>query len=277
MTKEIALEFSGGIDSLFAAHKLAADYDRIHLLTFKKGYLQYGLNASRPNVELLQSIHGKDSFVFKIIDMKSLFEKMAVKPFWKTSREFGNETAWCIPCRAAMAVMSICYCLENDIPEFTDGANGEQAPDGTKLLVTGDNFPEFLKEIRAFAESYDIRYRPVLYDLNTRSERREALQTLGATIDFNSLDLGKKSPLDVFHPKFTQRVQPICISGYLIHWRRNLLKQKDTTTPRMIVDSIHPKLESTGRDYIREFFRVRKSSMKDGPRGKPPANPARGS
>ena len=266
MKKEIVLEFSGGIDSLFAAHTLAAEYDRIHLLTFKKGYLQYGLNASRPNVELLQKLHGKNKYFFKIIDMKHLFQEMAVKTYRKTAREFSNETAWCIPCRASMAVMSICYALENDISEFTDGANGEQAPDGTKLLVTGDNFPEFLEEIRAFAETYDIRYRPVLYDLNTRHERREALKALGATIDFNSLDLGKKSLLDIFHPDFTRRVQPICISGYLVHWRRNILKQPDSTTPQMIVDSIRPKLKNIGGSFIHEYFRTRESGLKDRPR-----------
>ena len=254
MTKEIIVEFSGGIDSLYAAHYLAEKYDRIHLLTFKKGYLQFALNSNKTNVDLLKKIHGQDRIVHKIIDMKDLFKELAVKSFRETKRKYGSETSWCIPCRAGMAVMSVIYALENGISEFTDGVNWEQRPDGTKLLTTGDNYPEFLETIKEFAQEYKVQYFSVIYDITSREERRDILIKLGATIDFNSLDRPSKSLLDLFNPLFYKRVQPMCISGYLVHWRRNLLKVHEDITAENIVNSIKPKLATSGREYIREYF-----------------------
>jgi len=254
MIKEVIIEFSGGIDSLYAAHLLAQKFDRVHLLTFNKGYLHFALNANRTNIEFLKRIHGEDKFRQTLITIKDIFKKMAVKTFKETSAKYGNETAWCIPCRASMAIGSIIYALENNIAEFTDGANWEQAPDGEKLLVTADNYPEFLEVIKSFAEEYGIHYLPILYDLNTRQERRSELQRLGAKIDFNSMDRKKKSLLDVFNRDFYKRVQPICLSGYMVHWKRNFFNVKEDVTAEKVVSSIKPKLDTTGREVIADYF-----------------------
>lgn len=263
MTKEVIAEFSGGIDSLYAAHFLAQRYDKVHLLTFNKGYLHFALKANRTNVDFLKRLHGEDKFMSQMIEIKSIFKKMAVKTFKETSKNYGNETAWCIPCRASMALGSIIYALENNIPEFTDGANWEQAPDGEKLLVTADNYPEFLDTIKNFAMEYKVKYLPVLYDLNTRQERRDELIKLGAKIDFNSMDRKKKSLLDVFNKDFYKRVQPICLSGYMVHWKRNLFNVKEDVTPEMVVSAIKPKLDTIGREVIEEYFKEKGLSLQE--------------
>lgn len=263
MNKDIIVEFSGGIDSLYAAHFLADKYDRVHLLTFYKGYLHFGLKASKVNVDLLKKLHGTEKYIYRIIDIRDIFKEMAVKTFRVTSKKYGNEVAWCVPCRASMAIACIIYALENDIPEFTDGANWEQAPDGQKLLVTADNYPEFLESIKSFAEEYKIHYGPVLYDLNSRQERRDELLRLGAKIDFNSMDRKKKSLLDVFDRDFYSRVQPICLSGYLVHWKRNFFNVKEDVTPEKVVNSIKPKLDGVGREAIRKHFEEKGLNLQD--------------
>jgi len=254
MKSEVILQFSGGIDSLYAAHYLASRYNKIHLLTFNKGYLHFALKANRVNVELLQNIHGKEKFIHKILDIRPFFKELGVKTYRETKDKYGNETAWCVPCRASMALGSIVYALENNIPFFTDGANWEQAPNEEKLLVTADNFPEFLEIIKNFARRYKVQYLPILYDLNTRQERRDVLLKLGAKIDFNSLDRQKKSIFDIFRRDFYRRVQPICISGYLIHWKRNFFNVKEDVTPEKVVAAIQPRLESIGTKLINEYF-----------------------
>lgn len=254
MKNELIIQFSGGIDSLYAAHKLAPQYDRLHLLTFDKGYLHFFLKANQANVELLKKIHGSDKIVQRLIDIRPLFKEMAVRSYSETSEKFGNEIAWCVPCRASMALGSIIYALENGIPEFTDGANWEQAPDGEKMLVTADNYPEFLEVVRDFAASFQVSYKPLIYDLNTRPERRAELQALGATIDFNSLGQSGKSLLDVFKPAFYRRSQPMCLSGYLIHWKRNFFNVREETSAEMTVQGIRPKLEGPARKLIASYF-----------------------
>jgi 7-cyano-7-deazaguanine synthase in queuosine biosynthesis len=263
MKKEIIVEFSGGIDSLYAAHFLADKYDRVHLLTFYKGYLHFGLKASKVNVDLLKKLHGENKYIYKIINIKDIFREMAVKTFRETSKNYGNEVAWCIPCRASMAIGSVIYALENEISEFTDGANWEQAPDGQKLLVTADNYPEFLESIKSYTEEYKVHYVPVLYDLNTRQERRDELLRLGAKIDFNSMDRKKKSLLDVFDRDFYSRVQPICLSGYFVHWKRNFFNVKEDVTPDKVVSSIKPKLDGVGREVIEKYFEDKGLNLRD--------------
>jgi len=256
MGKKIALQFSGGIDSLYLAHLLAEKYECVHLLTFEKGYLHFALRAAAKNVARLQKLHGKDKVVFKIIDMKELFRAMAVKSYFSTSRKFGNETAWCIPCRAAMGVASTLYCLQHEIGEFTDGANSEQRPDGKRNLATADNYPEFLQLISDFARSFGITYSSILYELNSREERRAKLSELGFEIDFNSLGHRKKSIFDPFKPSFYKRSQPMCVSGYLVHWRRNLFNVVKPPSPEQVVESIKPKLDETGLDYVKRKLKT---------------------
>lgn len=263
MSKDIIVEFSGGIDSLYAAHFLADKYDRIHLLTFYKGYLHFALKAAKGNVDLLKKQHGEDKFIYKIVDIKDIFKEMAVKTYRETSKNYGNEVAWCIPCRATMAVGSVIYALENEISEFTDGANWEQAPDGAKLLTTADNFPEFLDLIKSFTEEFKVHYVPILYDLNTRQERRDELLKLGAKIDFNSMDREKKSLLDLFDRDFYSRVQPICLSGYLMHWKRNFFNVKEDVTPEKVVNSIRPKLDNIGKEAVAKYFEKKGLNLQD--------------
>lgn len=254
MKREVVVQFSGGIDSLYVAHYLVKSYDKIHLLTFNKGYLHFALKRNRINVDLLKNIYGEDKFVHKNINIKDFFKEMAVKTYKETSRDYGNETAWCIPCRASMAIMSVIYALENDIPQFTDGANWEQAPDGEKLLVTADNYPEFLEIIKDFAREFKVDYLPVVYDLNTRKERRDELIKLGARIDFNSMDRKKKSIFDIFNRDFYRRVQPMCLSGYFIHWKRNFFNVKEDLSAEKVVNSIKPKMENIGKKIVYDYF-----------------------
>ncbi len=255
MKKEVIIQFSGGIDSLYAAHYLAPQYDRVHLVTFNKGYLHFALKANQANIGLLKSLHGENKFIYSFIEIKELFKEMAVKTYKETKSQYGSEIAWCVPCRASMMLQSIIYALENEIPEFTDGANWEQAPDGERVLATADNYPEFLEVIKSFAREYRVSYLPVLYNFKTRRERRDELLGLGARIDFNSLDRKKKSIFDVFNKRFYKRYQPICLSGYLIHWKRNFFNVKEEMTAEMTVNSIKPKLETIGRKYISDYFK----------------------
>ena len=263
MKKEIIVEFSGGIDSLYVAYFLADKYEKIHLLTFDKGYLHFALGANKSNLKVLEEMFGADKYIYKRLPIKSLFKQMAVKTYRKTSKEYGNEVAWCIPCRASMAVMSIIYAVENNIPEFTDGANWEQAPDGEKILATADNYPEFLGTIAAFAREFKVHYTPLLYDLNTREERRAKLIQMGAKIDFNSLDRKKKSLADIFNRDFYKRTQPICLSGYLVHWKRNFFNVKESVTGSMVRESIQSKLENIAKPYIHRFFEEKNLSLED--------------
>ena len=120
-----------------------------------------------------------------------------------------------------------------------------------------------MKVLKDFTEEFKVHYVPVLFDLNTRQERREELLKLGAKIDFNSMDRKKKSLLDVFNRDFYSRVQPICLSGYLVHWKRNFFNVKEDTTPEKVVSSIRPKLGGIGTEVIAKYFEKKGLNLQD--------------
>jgi hypothetical protein len=136
-------------------------------------------------------------------------------------------------------------------------------PNGKKILTTADNYPEYLERIQALAREYGVTYRSILYDLNTRDDRRRKLVKLGAKIDFNSMDRKKKSIWDVFSKDFYQRSQPVCLSGYIIHWKRNFFGVKETTTSEKTMAFIGPKLESEAKRLIRGHFEAKGLDIKD--------------
>src|SRR4051794_17049612 len=67
---EIALMFSGGVDSTATAIMLAEQYDRIHLVTYKNGYGHWYHHRTAERVAELNRALG-DKFVHSVISTKS--------------------------------------------------------------------------------------------------------------------------------------------------------------------------------------------------------------
>jgi len=263
-SSEVIVQFSGGIDSLYTALFLGEKYTRIHLLTFDKGYLHLGLQYSRPNVERLKQILGPERVVFRVVDTRPLFRELAIRGLRRNAREFGNEIAWCIPCRASMALACILYALENGIPAFTDGANWEQAPGRETILVTADNYPGYLQLIHDFARDFQVNYFSPVYKLNSRHERRRLLLDQGFHIDWNSLDVEHpKSLANLFKAQYYRRFQPICLSGWLAHWKRNLFGVRENTSEEQVLNFITPRLDRMRREFFPDYFRKRGLDLKE--------------
>jgi len=254
--KDVIVQFSGGIDSLYTALFLGEQYERIHLLTFDKGYLHLGLNFSRPNITRLKQILGEERVIFRVIDTRPLFRELAIRGLRRNARRYGNEIAWCIPCRASMALACVQYALENGIPAFTDGANWEQAPGRETILVTADNYPGYLQLIHDFARDFHVRYFSPVYELNSREERRRLLLQQDFHIDWNSLDVEHpKSLANLFKPRYYRRFQPVCLSGWLAHWKRNLFHVRENTSEEKVLEFITPRLQKMRREYFPAHFR----------------------
>ncbi|MDY0296819.1 MAG: hypothetical protein RB296_05825 [Acidobacteriota bacterium] len=262
--EDVIVQFSGGIDSLYTALFLGEKYRRVHLLTFDKGYLHCGLNFSRPNVKRLQEILGPERVIFQIVDIRPLFRELALSQLRRNARDYGNEIAWCIPCRASMALSCMLYALENGIPAFTDGANWEQAPGRETILVTADNYPGYLELIRDFAADFKVDYFSPVYALNSRQERRRLLLEKGFFIDWNSLDVNRpKSVFNLFKPRYYRRYQPVCLSGWLAHWKRNIFHVREDTTQERVLDFIAPRLERIRREFFPAYFQKRGLALEE--------------
>ena len=51
-----------------------------------------------------------------------------------------------------------------------------------------------------------------------------------------------------------QRSQPMCFSGWIIHWKRNLLGKPVEQNETMTVDYITQKQAGVVRDVIKDYF-----------------------
>ncbi|MGB9006307.1 MAG: hypothetical protein WCB96_11335 [Candidatus Aminicenantales bacterium] len=250
---EVAVMFSGGIDSLLAAVLLEQKYEKVHLITFDKGYLEFGVKNNLPNVQRLQDTFGPERIIHQVIKLKKLVKAVSVKKLRQDRKTYNMEICWCVGCRMSMNAGGLIYALENNLVGYADGSNREQIPGPENLAGTAENFPSVVNRHKEFARSYNAEFLTPVYDFGSREERRAKLSELGFDIDYLSLDHSKKlkgmMTKDMFH-----RSQPMCLSGWLIHWKRNLFGKLVEQDEEKTVDYIVKKQDSVVRDYIRQYF-----------------------
>jgi 7-cyano-7-deazaguanine synthase in queuosine biosynthesis len=259
---EVAVMFSGGIDSLLTAVLLQKEFDKVHLITFDKGYLEFGIKNNLPNIEKLKRIYGKEKFINKIIDIKGLLKKVSIKTLLKEYKYYGIEVVWCVACRLTMNAGALIYALENNLAAFADGSNKEQVPGENNLVGTAENFPKVVQRLKEFASQYYVDFLTPVYDYGTREDRRKKLKELGFEIDYLSMDKGKglkgMMTKDIFI-----RAQPMCFSGWLIHWKRNLFGIPVKQDEQKTLEYVTKKQEGVIRHYIEEYFRKKNININE--------------
>jgi hypothetical protein len=250
---EAAVLFSGGIDSLLTAVLLLERFDKIHLITFDKGYLEYGIHNNGPNVDRLKERFGRDRVHHEIVDIKPIVRRLSVGTFLQGRRSYNSEIRWCVGCRLSMNTGGLIYALEHGLVGFADGSNREQIPSPANLTGTAENYPSIVGRLTSFAMRYAVHFMTPTYEFGDRESRRSRLRELGLDIDFLSRD-PQKSLKGLLTRQSLRRSQPICISGWLIHWRRNLfgtpIRQDEVPTLNYSID----RQDRIVRPMIREYF-----------------------
>jgi len=249
---EAAILFSGGIDSLLTTVLLMDRFEKVHLITFDKGYLEFGLKNNLSNIEKLRGIYG-DAINHEIIKIKNILDKISVKTLRADYKNYGMEIAWCVACRMSMNIAGLIYALENSLSGFADGSNKEQVPGKENLVATAENFPGVVARLKEFSSYYYVDFLTPAYESGSREERRQKLKEMGFAIDYLSLDKGKgiKGMLtrDIF-----KREQPICLSGWLIHWKRNLFGIPVKHDEEKTVEYVEQKLDKVAKTVVEEYF-----------------------
>ncbi len=192
---EVALMFSGGLDSTATALSLCKTHARVHLVTYRNGYGHPKLDRARARYEDLVRAQGP-RFTFTLISTRPLFEELLVRSVADDYRTVRSGFVWCLGCKLAMHTRSAWFCLENGLPRMADGANGETDEMVEQSLLS-------LSLIRFFYEDLGIEYGAPIYDA-TRAQSRADLRRRGVRTGLTVLgrQLG---------------VQPTCIAGELYY------------------------------------------------------------
>jgi len=250
---EAAVMFSGGIDSLLSAVLLQQTFDRVHLMTFDKGYLEFGVKNNLPNVERLKETYGADRITHQVIDLKDVVKRISVRSFFKDRKNYNTETRWCVGCRLSMNIGGLLYALENNLVGYADGSNREQIPSEANLTGTAENYPSIVNGAKKFAREYAVHFMTPTYEFGSRENRRIKLKELGYDIDYLSMDQSKKLS-GLMTKGLSKRSQPMCFSGWIIHWKRNLLGKPVEQNESMTVDYVVKKQNGVVREVIRDYF-----------------------
>lgn len=195
MKKEISLMFSGGIDSTYAAIKLAKEFDHVHLLTYCNGYGHYKIKRTKKRYFELKK-RFPEKFSFECFPIKSMFEEVLVKNLDKDSEKYSSGFIWCLGCKLTMHSMTIAFNKNNRIKFAADGSSYD-----TNEMV--EQTPFALSLIRDFYKQYNIKFDIPVYHI-TRDEKRKAL----AELDF-------KLGMRLFDRHIG--IQPKCIPGELYY------------------------------------------------------------
>ncbi len=222
---DVALMFSGGLDSSAAALELARQYRRVHLLTYRNGFGHFFVDRSRQRAaairEALKDTPGAGEIVHEVLSTRDHFDQLLVKSAVADFKEYKSGFIWCMGCKLAMHARSAAYCLENGITKMTDGSNS-----GTDEMVEQSLLS--LSMVRAFYKRFDIDFFTPVYE-QTREQSRKTLEKLGVRTGFKVMDrhLG---------------VQPTCVAGELYYMPYLLFNKRVKHEDKVVMSFIAAKM-----------------------------------
>jgi len=228
-----SLMYSGGLDSTVTALTLAQQYDRVHLLTYNRGYGHWFVGRSRVRIPELEKHLGRSVFTHYRASVKGLFKKVVLDSFVADFRRYKALFIVCVGCKMAMHARSVIYNLEHGIPNVSDGSS-----EATAWMP--DQMPVTLAEYKRLHEDYGLTYSNPVYHFGTREKARETLRQAG-------LSMGRRIADRDFG------TQPICLFGDVITIFREFMKVGLPLKEERIVDFIREKRPILD-DYIKDYF-----------------------
>ena len=158
--RQAVIHYSGGTDSTCVVCLKANEFEKIHLISYKRFGIFQTQNIET-NVEKLNKMFGKDKFVRKILDINKLYKFVVYNDYFYNLKKFGffNLAVGGL-CKMAMHTRTILYCLENNIDTVFDGANKFA---GNKLAT--DQIKEYIDVINNLYSQFNISYSAPVYDM----------------------------------------------------------------------------------------------------------------
>lgn len=227
--KEIAVMYSGGIDSSYLVTRLDGLYDRVRLVTFD---VPYSIRRRVPGVgaEQLAKICTKSEITHEYVPMDETVQQIrgGLLQCEIDNRTVGHAYSWCLGCKMSMHARMIIYARQHGLAQVADGNKGndahaaEQTPEAV-ALVEQMYARHGVEHTCPVYDDYDEPTAPlilrklVLVDDNTLGRRR--LQELGFKIPPRILNADRLN-------------QPICPVSFCLNILRLVRREKAGATTR---------------------------------------------
>jgi adenylyl- and sulfurtransferase ThiI len=218
---QIAILFSGGIDSTAAAVTFLREGCAAHLLTFSNGAEQW-LSLAEGKAKTIRC-RFPDLCSWRLLDCAHLFHELAISNLEDDIKRYGNLV--CCGCKLAMLAEAIIYCRQNRIDRLADGFRNDQDyyPEQT---------PHYMGPADEFARRFGISYLHPFYDAWDRDLEEIAREAAVPASSVQPYCLFGRNP-----------VQP---SGRI----RKYLLSKIPRAEQYVVKRLE---EISGRDPVRDF------------------------
>ena len=263
--REIALMFSGGLDSTYSAVQLLDKCQRVHLLTFDSGYMLGARYFSQKSARRLIERYGDDHFVHHVLSTRD-FLRIQFRDAWRYVRSFHSPLVLCASCQLAMDVATVCYCLENHVSWATDGKSASQTETCFQTL-------EHCGTIQRFMARYGVRYLLPPYHGVSRDMKRRFLRSQGLFDGQPLLTALQKTGLNNFSD-FLGR-QPLCALAVgqfvLTSPLRHVPPFRNAAISLESAEAYQRIREPLAQAFLEEHFRALGATLRDYVSALPPA------
>ena len=237
---EIALMFSGGLDSTATAVMLAERFRRVHLITYRNGYGHYYHHRTEDRVRELNRRLG-DRFVWTLISTKHHFDRILVDHVLADYAEYRSGFVWFMGCKMAMHMRSAVYCLEHGLLHMTDGSNSDTDEMVEQSLLS-------LSLITHFYDDHTVDFGTPVYDVH-RAESREIIAEMDLKMGVQVMDRHLC-------------IQPTCIAGEL-YYLPYLFFNKPVKHDEELVSRFIEVKARVCRQLMAEYFRAKGVDLDD--------------
>lgn len=168
--KGCVLLFSGGRDSSLACVELAKKGYDLHLLTFDNGAVMNldQVNYRYKELERLFPNRVKHNL---LLPSYGLFKEIALIKLEEDFSKY-NTNLICLGCKLAMHVLSLAYCLRNDIHTVADGYTEYQRE-------YMEQMPEAIEETKKLHAEFGVEYLNPVYEIKDVNEVKRSLLAAG--------------------------------------------------------------------------------------------------
>ncbi len=197
---DVAVSFSGGLDTTLGVLLLLEHFERVHLNIFCNGYC-LRVHAPHERVDQLRSIFGDDRIVCTTTASRPSLD--AVLPrYGEDLKRTGSPLIFDLCCRLSMEVELMIYCLRNGISHAADGLNCAQP-------VIFMLMPEYIQLADRFMAEFGIQFMHPVYHFGDRQQRRALLDSHGLNVEVKAISLVQR--LGIL-PQISEQItlQPLC-------------------------------------------------------------------
>ena len=247
---DVAVSFSGGLDTTLGVLLLLEHFERVHLRIFCNGYC-LRVHAPRERVDQLRQIYGDSRIVCTTTASRPSLD--AVLPrFGEDLRRTGSPLIFDLCCRLSMEIELIEYCLRKGISHAADGLNCAQP-------VIFMLMPEYIQLADRFMEEYGIQFLHPVYHFGDREKRRQLLEDNGLNVEVKAISLVQR--LGIL-PQISEQItlQPLCYAQLPIFLLTSPIRHAPVLRkfglPLDLAQQYRQERQDLAREHIRQRIRA---------------------